>query len=207
MTTTTSGKIKTFDGGLQHGEPVAIGIDQSLTGFAVSAVSVNDPSKYTTVVYKSGYSGVRRLADIQWWLESLFDDLDKSGNRVMEIAMEGTVVQSHAASILGELAGMVKLCCWWYFDENMNSVIPYPEHLRRPLQIPPMTVKKYAAGKGNAKKQEMLMQIYKRWGIEFNDDNAADSYALGRMATGHSIDQIEAKIIEQIKDLKYRDSL
>jgi hypothetical protein len=37
-----------------------------------------------------------------------------------------------------------------------------------------MTLKKYAAGKGTAKKQEMLLQIYKRWGLEFNDDNAAD---------------------------------
>jgi hypothetical protein len=37
-----------------------------------------------------------------------------------------------------------------------------------------MTLKKYATGKGTAKKQEMLLQIYKRWGVEFNDDNAAD---------------------------------
>lgn len=204
---TMSGKTKTFNGGLSDGEPVAIGIDQSLTGFALSAVSVNDPSKHTTWVYKSSRNGVARLADIQWWMESTFDTLDTSGNRVVEIAMEGTVVQSHAASILGELAGMVKLSCWTYFDGNMNSVIPYPDHLRVPLQIPPMTVKKYAAGKGNAKKQEMLMQIYKRWGIEFNDDNAADAYALGRMATGSHIDSVEAQIIEQIKDLKYRDSL
>jgi crossover junction endodeoxyribonuclease RuvC len=43
-----------------------------------------------------------------------------------------------------------------------------------------MTLKKYATGKGTSKKQEMLLQIYKRWGVEFNDDNAADSYALAR---------------------------
>ena len=68
-----------------------------------------------------------------------------------------------------------------------------------------MTLKKYAAGKGTAKKQEMLMQIYKRWGIEFNDDNAADSYALARLASGHAISEIERQIVEQIKDPKYRD--
>jgi crossover junction endodeoxyribonuclease RuvC len=70
-----------------------------------------------------------------------------------------------------------------------------------------MTLKKYAAGKGNAKKQEMLLQIYKRWGIEFNDDNAADSYALARLASGNAEGAIESQIIEQIKDLKYRDTL
>lgn len=197
---------KRFDGNLQQG-PVAIGIDQSLTGFAVTALNVDDPSHYETWVYKSERRGVSRLADIQWWLEHKFDWLDKNGNRIVEVAMEGTVLASQSALVLGELAGMVKLTCWYYFDENMNSVIPFPEHLRRPLQIPPMTLKKYAAGKGTAKKQEMLMQIYKRWGIEFNDDNAADSYALARLASGSATGSIEEQIVEQIKDVKYRDSL
>jgi Holliday junction resolvasome RuvABC endonuclease subunit len=70
-----------------------------------------------------------------------------------------------------------------------------------------MTLKKYAAGKGNAKKQEMLMQIYKRWGLEFNDDNAADAYALGRLAGECVIDAVEKSIVEQVKDPKYRDKL
>jgi crossover junction endodeoxyribonuclease RuvC len=68
-----------------------------------------------------------------------------------------------------------------------------------------MTLKKYAAGKGNAKKQEMLLQIYKRWGIEFNDDNAADSYALARLVSGNFITKMEEDIVLQMKDTKYRD--
>jgi crossover junction endodeoxyribonuclease RuvC len=68
-----------------------------------------------------------------------------------------------------------------------------------------MTLKKYAAGKGNAKKQEMLLQIYKRWGIEFNDDNAADSYALARLVGKTSIDAVEKAVVEQMSDAKYRD--
>lgn len=198
---------KLFDGGLAPKRPVTIGIDQSLTGFALSAVDKSDPSKHRTWVYKSERTGASRLADIQWWLESKFDELDLGENRVQEIAMEGTVVASHAASMLGELSGLVKITCWWYFDGTNNSVIPYPPHLRVPLQIPPMTLKKFAAGKGNAKKQEMLLQIYKRWGIEFNNDNAADAYALARLATGTTIDAVEAAIVEQIKDPKFRDSV
>lgn len=203
----TNGIEKVFNGGLTSGIPITIGIDQSLTGFALSAVSIEDPSKHTTWVYKSKESGVRRLADIRWWMESKFDSLDSSGNRVMEIAMEGTVLASHSALVLGELAGMVKLICWDYFDGMLNSRTPYPPHLRVPMQIPPMTVKKFAAGKGNAKKQEMLLQIYKRYGLEFNNDNAADAYCIGRMATGRSIDAVEEAIIEQLKDPKFRDSI
>lgn len=196
---------KVFDGGLLPGK-VAVGIDQSLTGFAVTAVNVDQPEAYETWVYKSPYSGVRRLSDIRWWLMSKFDFLDSNGHRVVEVAMEGTVLASHSALKLGELAGLVKLSIWDYFDGNLNSVIPYEEGLRRPLQIPPMTLKKYATGKGTAKKQEMLMQMYKRWNVEFNDDNAADSYALARLAAGIASDAVEKAVVEQIKDPKYRDN-
>ena len=196
---------KVFDGGLVEG-PITIGIDQSLTGFAMTALNVSNPDAYETWVYKSPKSGVQRLADIQWWMENKFDFLDGQRCRIKDIAMEGTVLASHSALKLGELAGMVKLSIWGYFDENMNSVVPFEEHLRRPLQVPPMTLKKYAAGKGNAKKQEMLMQIYKRWGIEFNDDNAADSYALARLAAGIADTEIEKAVVEQMKDSKYRDN-
>jgi Holliday junction resolvasome RuvABC endonuclease subunit len=196
---------KVFKHGIKPGN-ITIGIDQSLTGFAITAMNVDSPDCYETWVFKSSYHGVRRLADIRWWMEKKFDNLDKAGCRVVEIAMEGSVLASHSALILGELAGMVKLTLWTYFDGDINSVIPYPEHLKRPLQIPPMTLKKYATGKGTAKKQEMLMQMYKRWGVEFNDDNAADSYALARLASGSVTGAIEAQVVEQIKDPKYRDS-
>jgi Holliday junction resolvasome RuvABC endonuclease subunit len=196
---------KVFDAGLLPGN-VSIGIDQSLTGFAVTALNVDKPEAYETWVYKSPYSGVRRLADIRWWLMNKFDFLDSNNHRVVEVAMEGTVLASHSALKLGELAGLVKLSIWDYFDGNLNSVIPFDEEIRRPLQIPPMTLKKYATGKGTAKKQEMLLQMYKRWGVEFNDDNAADSYALARLAAGVAIDAVERAITEQIKDLKYRDN-
>jgi Holliday junction resolvasome RuvABC endonuclease subunit len=196
---------KVFDSGLLPGA-VAVGIDQSLTGFAMTALNVTKPEAYETWVYKSPHSGVRRLADIQWWMENKFDFLDQQNCRITNIAMEGTVLASHSALKLGELAGMVKLSIWNYFDGNMNSVVPFEESLRTPLQIPPMTLKKYATGKGTAKKQEMLMQMYKRWGVEFNDDNAADSYALARLASGAHMSEIERLIVEQIKDEKYKDN-
>jgi hypothetical protein len=193
---------KTFDGGLLPNKPIAVGIDQSLTGFAITALNVNKPDCYKTWVYKSPHSGVKRLSDIGGWIVDKIEFLNNQDNFIQDIAMEGTVLASHSALVLGELAALVKLTLWDYFADYDHQ-----EHLRVPLQIPPMTLKKYAAGKGNAKKQEMLLQIYKRWGVEFNNDNAADSYALARLAAGVSIDTIESQIVEQIKDIKYRDSL
>lgn len=198
-------KEKTFGGNIEHG-PIAIGIDQSLTGFALTALNIKDPSKFNSWVYKSDKRGVARLSDIRWWLMSKFDEIAKIGD-IQEIAMEAAIMASPSSLMLGELAGLVKLTCWDYFDGNLNRYIPYPQKLRAPLQVPPMTLKKYAAGKGNAKKQEMLMQIFKRWGIEFNDDNAADSYALARLASGNALGAIELAVVEQIKDVKFRDQI
>jgi crossover junction endodeoxyribonuclease RuvC len=188
---------KLIDGKLPYGVPVGIGIDQSLTGFALSAVSTVDPTQHITWVYKSPYFGVERLADIRQWLTDHLEYLGEQGAILQDIAMEGTVLASHAALVLGELSATVRLAIFDYFDEDDDR--------RFPLKVPPMTLKKYASGKGNAKKQEMLLQIYKRWGVEFSDDNAADAYGLARMAAEVHIDAIEAAVIEQMKDPKYRD--
>ena len=175
---------------------VSIGIDQSLTGFALTILSNNDPTQYVTWVYRSPYFGIERLADIRQWLT---DNLGYAEEHwvINDIAMEGTVLASHAALVLGELSATVRLAIFDFFEEEDDR--------RFPLKVPPMTLKKYAAGKGNAKKQEMLLQIFKRWGIEFNDDNAADSYALARLVSKTSQDAVEKAVVEQMSDAKYRD--
>lgn len=186
-----SSKEKHFGAGIGAHTKVAIGIDQSLTGFALAIVAVDSPADYDVYVYKSPYNGVQRLADISKWMTDKFNSL--AGIAITDVAMEGTVLASHSALVLGELAATVKLTLW-------------AKHFL-PLQIPPMTLKKYASGKGTSKKQEMLMQMYKRWSVEFNDDNAADAYGLARLAGGISIDATEAAIVEQVKDSKYRDAI
>lgn len=188
---------KCIDGKLSTGSPVAIGIDQSLTGFALSAVNTLEPTEHITWVYKSPYFGIERLVDIRQWLNDHFEYLEEQGNVINDIAMEGTVLASPAALVLGELSAVVRMTIYDFFEED--------DERRFPLKVPPMTLKKYASGKGNSKKQEMLLQIYKRWGMEFNDDNAADAYALARLAADFHIDSIELAVVEQMKDAKYRD--
>jgi Holliday junction resolvasome RuvABC endonuclease subunit len=181
--------------------PIAVGIDQSLTGFALTVLSVADPTKYETWVYKSDYRGIKRLNDIRFWLTSKLFPLALSGYQFHDIAMETPYMGSPSTLPLAELSATVKLTLWDLFEDAPNELC------RTPLLIPPMTLKKYAAGKGNAKKQEMLLQIYKRWNIEFTDDNAADSYALARLASGATLGAVEAEVIAKIKGDTYRDSL
>lgn len=186
---------KIINGGLQKKVPIFLGIDQSLTGFALTALSSVDPTEHFTQVYKSSYFGIERLVDIRKWLEEQFVTFEQNGNEIKDLAMEGTVLASQAALVLGELSATVRLTIYDYFDDDR----------RFPLKVPPMTLKKYAAGKGNAKKQEMLLQIYKRWGIEFTDDNAADAYGLARLVSKNFINEVEKAVVEQMQDSKYRD--
>ena len=50
---------------------------------------------------------------------------------------------------------------------------------------PPSTLKKFVIGKQpkgkGAKKELMLLHTFKKWGIEFSDNNLCDAYGLARM--------------------------
>ena len=59
----------------------------------------------------------------------------------------------------------------WLLLQN----IPYKE-------IPPSSVKKFVTGKGNCKKNLMLKEVYKKWNVDFSDDNLCDAYSLARLA-------------------------
>lgn len=56
------------------------------------------------------------------------------------------------------------------------------------VEVPPTSLKKFVTGKGNAKKDLMLLAVYKRWDFDTEDDNEADAYGLaqfGRAIVGH----------------------
>jgi crossover junction endodeoxyribonuclease RuvC len=50
------------------------------------------------------------------------------------------------------------------------------------IDVPPTSVKKFATGKGNAKKDAMVLPIFKHWGFEHTSDNVRDAYVLAQMA-------------------------
>jgi crossover junction endodeoxyribonuclease RuvC len=48
------------------------------------------------------------------------------------------------------------------------------------VEVPPTSLKKFVTGKGNSKKDLMLLGVYKRWDFDTNDDNEADAYGLAQ---------------------------
>ena len=51
-------------------------------------------------------------------------------------------------------------------------------------EVTPNAVKKFATGKGNEKKENMVLPIYKHWGFENPSDNIRDAFVLAQVMKG-----------------------
>lgn len=182
-------KTKVFDGGLTKDTPgnIYMGIDQSYGGFAITFLH-EDGELYYTTVFKADAAGVTRLKVIRNHLRFALQDWA----RIKDVSMEGYAFGSQMANMLGELGGLVKL--------TLNDYSIYP------LIVPPTTLKKYATGKGQGvAKSQIMLQVFKKWGAEFSDDNAADSYVLARIVAGLHTLEYEKEIYEKMQDPKFRE--
>lgn len=84
------------------------------------------------------------------------------------VIMEGYAFHAHMNSltVLAELGGLVKFSLW-----RRTGVWP--------LLISPATVKKWITGKGTAKKDDIKLALFKKFGLEFINADEADAFALG----------------------------
>lgn len=89
------------------------------------------------------------------------------------VAMEGYSFGSKGRSVfnIGELGGVIRLGFY-------RAGMPY-------VEIPPTNLKKYATGKGNSAKDEVLVQSVHRLEILPRDNNQADAAWLRAMALDH----------------------
>lgn len=172
------------------GEPLYIGIDQSYSGFAITAYGQQDTSFFTRVDKFEG-KGVDRLEAIYNHVDKWLTGLEEE-HVIGDAAIEGYAYGSQMANMLGELGGVVKLAL--------------KRHGVYPLIIPPTTLKKYVTGKGTGiQKNQMLLHVYKKWGVEFTDDNACDSFALARLAAGKADLAYEKEIVRKLTEPAYRE--
>jgi hypothetical protein len=189
-------KDKVFGPGLSlNVDNISIGIDQSYSGFGITILNIDNPDEYSTLVFKAEQSHIDRLV---WVRERLRKLLVLSGGfKSVTVAMEGYAFGTTMAHMLGELGAIVKLTC---YEELAKFEGKYP------YIIPPTTLKKYITGKGTGvQKNQILLNVYKKWGVEFNDDNAADSYALAMLAAGKGELAYEKEILEKIKGPNFRE--
>mgnify|MGYP001167317652 FL=1 len=71
------------------------------------------------------------------------------------------------------------------------------------LIVTPSQVKKFATGKGNASKDNMILPIYKKWGYEHSSDNVRDAFVLAQIAratkTSVELTKYQKEVINSLK--------
>jgi len=175
---------------------IAIGIDQSYSGFGITVINVDNVSNYWSITFKAQEMHIDRLVWVKDKLTYLLTEMTKDRDTVT-VAMEGYAFGTTMAHMLGELGAIVKLTCYEVLDK-FDGKYPYI--------IPPTTLKKYVTGKGTGvQKNQILLAVYKKWGVEFTDDNMADSYALAMLAAGKGDLAYELEILQKIKGPTFRE--
>lgn len=146
-------------------------LDLSLTATGVSTAQGSGVISYKIPPQASDLERVKRL-------RYLGVQIDRACNGADVVMIEGHSFNSkntHGHS-LGELHGVVKVTL-------LQRGIPF-------VIIPPTVLKKYACGKGNVGKDEVLATAV-RDGFPGHDNNAADAWWLRHMGNAHYLNNNE----------------
>jgi len=142
-----------------------VGVDPSYNGTAVMVLDEN-----ANIVEKLLYKSVGESIEERLW------DINKTLSFIPKIVglkkvyLEGPSYSSNGAFQLqmGALHFMIRMM---FYKKRVKYEV-----------IAPGSLKKFVAGSGSAKKEHMLLNVYKKWGLDFLDNNLADAYGLARMA-------------------------
>lgn len=52
------------------------------------------------------------------------------------------------------------------------------------VEVPPSSLKKFITGKGNGRKDLIMLSVYKLWDFDTDNDNEADAYGLAQFGRG-----------------------
>jgi crossover junction endodeoxyribonuclease RuvC len=127
-----------------------VGLDLSLTSTGISIDGV-------TSAITSKLSGVERLQDIRNQLIGIIGVHEINAAVIEGYAFSARNSQSHK---IGELGGVIRLCL---FEHG----IPFAE-------VPPTSRAKFATGRGNAAKTEVISSVSARTGLVWSGKSADD---------------------------------
>lgn len=199
VTRRKEGAVSFVDSGaLASRKRVVIGIDPSLTGPAIAVLATDGTYLLVrlhtrTKVDKVGVGKVERLLELQRFFTDHLRSAWLQSEQVLHIVMEGYGFATQKAHGLGELGGILRLDLLKQF----GSPLGYP------TLIAANSLKKFVTGKGSGDKNVMLLAMFKKWGLDVDDDNMADSYGLARVAlaisTGTTDYGYETEVVERLR--------
>lgn len=142
-----------------------LGIDASLTGTGLCLIDDEHAIATQVTIKPQDRRGCERLEFVLDFFRTTLNHFPG----IHAAAIEGYSFASkfsHAHS-QGELGGILRL-------ELYKRHIPF-------VQVAPMSLKKYITGSGKGEKNKILLEVFRKWGVNCKDDNQADSYALARL--------------------------
>lgn len=155
-----------------------VGIDPGQVNLALSCFSptrgVVSFHKPKPVRDKIELKGVDRLSFLMYEIKMWLDEMGKIGD-VKQICIEGYAPnEKFGREMSGETRAVILLSLvGWY---GLNDPVAYPS------VVGTLQLKKFVTGKAMSAKDVMLLEVYKRWGVDLKDHNLADAYGLARVA-------------------------
>ena len=140
-----------------------VGIDASLA--STGMCQMGNILETVTTSIQSKLTGPQRLIEIR---RKMWDFVRGSELVVLEDYSFASGNQAHQ---IGELGGILRVT---FFENGL-----------RVLKVSPSQLKKFITGKGNAKKEEIAVAIFKKWGREFKTNDEADAFVLARIGMAY----------------------
>jgi crossover junction endodeoxyribonuclease RuvC len=114
---------------------------------------------------------------------------------------EFVVIEDYAVSRFGgsaivsiSIGSVIRFLMW-------QNEIPY-------LEVSPTALKKFVTGKGNAKKDQMILEVYKRYGFTSATNDIADAVGLGMFGLCAAGEKFPADATKCVADtMKLREGL
>ncbi len=125
------------------------------------------------------------ISEVDFWLKDIMPDV---------VMIEGYAYgKTSGGEMLAEFGGMLR-CRLFTSTPDIKEVTPGQ-------------LKKFAIGKGVGKKEQILLQVYKRWGVECANADEADAYVLYRIGLCYagiceSENAAQASVVDGLKGVE-----
>lgn len=188
---------------------IVVGIDPSLTSTGIIVLRNGELGKALTTKNEPKLGTIERVRRIYEQINNVIENLSTCyvnayiGDKRMIRWEPPSLIVIEGFSYGSKGRGVFDIAyLGWRIREELERYrteddIPW-------LEVSPSQVKQFATGKGNANKEIVLQQVYKRWGVELTDNNQADAYVLaqiGRAYLGEADDltDFQQKVIRALK--------
>ena len=188
---------------------IVVGIDPSLTSTGIVVLRNNEIGKALTTKNEPKLGTIERVRRIYKQINNVIENLSTCyvnayiGDKRMIRWEPPSLIVIEGFSYGSKGRGVFDIAyLGWRIREELERYrteddIPW-------LEVSPSQVKQFATGKGNANKEVVLQQVYKRWGVESTDNNQADAYVLaqiGRAYLGEADDltDFQMKVVRTLK--------